>query len=122
GTTSRPKMAMLSHANLLSMGHQLMILDPIQPGDRYVSFLPFAWIGEQMLTLAAGLQIGFSVSFPEDAATVKADMREIGPDVMFSPPRIWESMLSDVQVRLGEAGWLKRTIFGWGFEVGDRAA
>jgi long-chain acyl-CoA synthetase len=122
GTTSRPKLAMLSHANLLSMGHQLMVLDPVDVDDRYVSFLPFAWIGEQMLTLAAGLQVGFSVSFPEDAATVKADMREIGPDVMFSPPRIWESMLSDVQVRLGEAGWLKRTVFGWGFAVGDRVA
>jgi long-chain acyl-CoA synthetase len=122
GTTSRPKLAMLSHANLLSMGHQLMVLDPVDVDDRYVSFLPFAWIGEQMLTLAAGLQVGFSVSFPEDAATTKADMREIGPDVMFSPPRIWESMLSDVQVRLGEAGWLKRTVFGWGFAVGGRVA
>jgi long-chain acyl-CoA synthetase len=42
--------------------------------------------------------------------------------VMFSPPRIWESMLSQVQVRVGDAGWLKRTAFGWGLEVGKRAA
>lgn len=122
GTTSRPKLAMLSHGNLLSMGRQLMLMDPIAMEDRYVSFLPFAWIGEQMLTVACGLQVGFTVSFPEDASTVKPDMREIGPDVMFSPPRIWESMLSEVQVRLGEAGWLKRTLFGWGFDIGDRAA
>lgn len=122
GTTSRPKLAMLTHRNLLSMGRQLMLMDPIDADDRYVSFLPFAWIGEQMLTLAAGLQVGFTISFPEEAETTKQDMREIGPDVMFSPPRIWESMISEVQVRLGEAGWLKRMAFGWGFDIGDRAA
>ncbi len=122
GTTSRPKLAALTHDNLLSMGRQLLSRDPVHADDRYVSFLPFAWIGEQMLTLAVGLQVGQTISFPEDAATQRGDLREIGPDVMFSPPRIWESMVSEVQVRLGEAGWLKRRLFGWGFGVGDRVA
>ena len=122
GTTSRPKLALLSHRSLLSMGRQLMVMDPIDIDDRYVSFLPFAWIGEQMLTLACGLQVGFTVSFPEEAGTVKQDMREIGPDVMFSPPRIWETMISETQVRLGEAGWVKRALFSWGFDIGDRVA
>jgi long-chain acyl-CoA synthetase len=122
GTTARPKLALLSHRNLLSMGRSLMAIDPLRMGDRYVSFLPFAWIGEQMLTLACGLQAGFTVSFPEEANTVRADMREIGPDVMFSPPRIWEDMLSSVQVRVGEAGWLKRATFAWGHGVAARAA
>ena len=122
GTTARPKLAMLSHANLLAMGRSLMAIDPIGPEDRYVSFLPFAWIGEQMLTVACGLQAGFTVSFPEEASTVKPDMREIGPDVMFSPPRIWEDMVSDVQVRVGEAGWLKRAMFAWGYHVGEQVA
>src|SRR5690606_16453458 len=71
---------------------------------------------------AIGLSRGLTISFPEDASTQRNDLREIGPDVMFSPPRIWESMLSEVQVRIDEAGWLKRKIFGWGYDVGDRAA
>ncbi len=122
GTTALPKLAMLSHGNLLAMGRSLMSIDPIDARTRYVSFLPFAWIGEQMLTVACGLQAGFTVSFPEEANTVKADLREIGPDVMFSPPRIWEDMVSDVQVRVGEAGWLKRAVFAWGHRVGERIA
>jgi long-chain acyl-CoA synthetase len=122
GTTAQPKLAMLSHRNLLSMGRSLMAIDPIKGGDRYVSFLPFAWIGEQMLTVACGLQAGFTVSFPEEASTVRADLREIGPSVMFSPPRIWEDMLSSVQVRVGEAGWLKRAAFAWGHRVGEGVA
>ncbi len=122
GTTSRPKLAELSHTNLLAMAEHLTAIDPIGAKDRYVSFLPFAWIGEQMLAVACGLSKGLTLSFPEDSATQKTDLREIGPDVMFSPPRIWESMLSEVQVRIDEAGWLKRKVFGWGYSVGDKVA
>ena len=69
-----------------------------------------------------GLYCGLTISFPEDATTQKSDLREIGPDVMFAPPRIWESMLSEVQVRIDEAGKIKRGIFGWGYEITDRLA
>lgn len=122
GTTSKPKLAYLSHANLLNMAANLDSIDPITPNYRYVSILPFAWIGEQMLAVACGLLKGMSISFPEDASTQRADMREIGPDIMFAPPRIWESMLSEVQVRIDEAGKLKRAVFGWGYQVSDRIA
>jgi long-chain acyl-CoA synthetase len=122
GTTARPKLAELSHANLLAMAEHLTEIDPIGPGYRYVSFLPLAWIGEQMLAVACGLRAGMTLSFPEAAATQRTDLREIGPDVMFSPPRIWESMLSEVQVRIDEAGRLKRRVFAWAYRVGDRAA
>ena len=122
GTTGKPKLAMLSHENLLWMGSSLMSVDPIGRDDEYVSFLPLAWIGEQMVSIACGLQAGFTLSFPEDAATVRADMREVGPRVMFSPPRIWESLLSMVQVRLSDAGWLKRKTFAAGQAIGARAA
>ncbi|MCW6005744.1 AMP-binding protein [Micromonospora sp. CPCC 205371] len=122
GTTARPKLAELSHANLIAMAEHLAEIDALRPGYRYVSFLPLAWIGEQMLAVACGLRHGLTLSFPEDAATQRTDLREIAPDVMFSPPRIWESMLSDVQVRIDEAGWLKRHVFGWAYEVGDRVA
>ena len=122
GTTSKPKLGELSHKSLLAMADALTEIDPIGTKDRYVSFLPFAWIGEQMLAVACGLSKGVTISFPEDSATQRSDLREIGPDVMFSPPRIWESMLSEVQVRIDEAGWLKRKVFGWGYDVGDKVA
>jgi len=122
GTTARPKLALLSHANLLHMGQRLHEVDPLHARCRYVSFLPLAWIGEQMLAVACGLLHGFCLSFPESASTQRGDLREIGPDVLFSPPRIWESLLSDVQVRLDQAGWLKRWVFGWAYRVGDAVA
>ncbi|MGH3814593.1 MAG: AMP-binding protein [Pseudonocardiaceae bacterium] len=122
GTTALPKLARLTHANLLAMAEHLTSVDPVRPGQRYVSFLPLAWVGEQMLAVACGLRCGLTLSFPEDPATQRSDLREIGPDLIFAPPRIWESMLSDVQVRIDEAGWLKRRVFGWAYGIGDRAA
>jgi long-chain acyl-CoA synthetase len=122
GTTSKPKLGELSHHNLLSMADSLTSIDPLGPKDRFVSFLPLAWIGEQMIAVACGLSSGMTLSFPEDSATQRSDLREIGPNVMFSPPRIWESMLSEVQVRIDEAGWLKRKVFGVGYDIGDRVA
>jgi len=122
GATGRPKLALLSHANLLAMAEQFHQIDPLHAGQRYVSFLPLAWIGEQMLAVGCGLAYELTLAFPEDAATQHADLREIGPDVMFGPPRLWETMLSSVQVRIDDAGWLKRRVFGWAYSVGEAVA
>jgi long-chain acyl-CoA synthetase len=56
GTTALPKGALLSHSNMLTMGQHLMAVDPCQASDDYVSYLPFAWIGEQMMSISCGLQ------------------------------------------------------------------
>ena len=122
GTTSVPKLAMLSHANLLAMAEQLVEVDPMRPGDEFVSFLPLAWIGEQMVGVASALKAGFTVNFPEETATVRSDIREIGPAFMMSPPRIWENMVSDVQVMAEDTSPLKRWMYRWAMREGMRAA
>ena len=90
GSTARPKLAMLTHTNLISQGRGLLSIDPLETTDEFVSFLPLAWIGEQMIAVAGGLQAGFTINFPESAGTVQENIREIGPQLIFSPPRIWE--------------------------------
>lgn len=122
GTTGLPKLAMLTHGNLISMGHNLMSIDPRTPDDEFVSFLPLAWIGEQMMALSCGLTIGFTINFPEEPETVQENVREIGPQVMFSPPRIWENMVSQVQVKIEDTTRLKRAIFNQAMKIGYRYA
>ncbi len=122
GTTGLPKLAMLTHGNLISMGRNLMAIDPATPEDEFVSFLPLAWIGEQMMSLSCGLTVGFTISFPEEPETVQEDIREIGPQVMFSPPRIWENMVSQVQVKIEDSSRLKRAMFNWAMKIGTRYA
>ena len=122
GTTSRPKLAMLSHANLLSMADQFHRADPMSPDDDCVSFLPLAWVGEQMIAVSSALRVGFAVNFPEEAETVRKDLREVGPRVVVSPPRIWESIVSDVQVMAEDATPLKRRAYRWAMNAGGAAA
>ncbi len=122
GTTSIPKLAMLSHENLLAMAAQLRSVDAMSPGDEFVSFLPLAWIGEQMVSVASGLLAGFTVNFPEEVATARKDMREIGPAFLMSPPRIWENMVSDVQVMAEDTTRLKRWAYGWAMKHGAATA
>ena len=122
GTTGRPKLAMLTHRNLLSMAESLQQVDPMEPRDEYLSFLPLAWIGEQMMTVSWALTRRFTVNFPEEPGTVQADLREVGPHMMFSPPRIWENIVSEIQVKVEDAPWLKRKAFEWSMEVGTAIA
>ncbi len=122
GTTANPKLAMLTHKSMLSMGRNLMKVDPLTPQDNFVSFLPLAWIGEQMMVISCGLQVGFTVNFPEEPETVQHDLREIGPQVMFSPPRIWESLVSQVQVKIEDTTALKRAMYHWAMNIGYRMA
>jgi long-chain acyl-CoA synthetase len=118
GTTGKPKLAMLTHRNLISQGAGLLAVDPLGTDDEFVSFLPLAWVGEQMITVAAGLQCGLTINFPESTDTVQENIREIGPRVMFSPPRIWENMLSQVQVKIQDTTRLKRAVYEWALRQG----
>ncbi len=118
GTTGKPKLAMLTHSNLVSQGRGLLEVDPLAASDEFVSFLPLAWVGEQMITVAAGIQCGFTINFPESSATVQENIREIGPRVMFSPPRIWENMLSQVQVKVQDSTRLKQACYEWAMAQG----
>jgi long-chain acyl-CoA synthetase len=122
GTTGNPKGAMLTFRNLLTMALALDEVDVKKGDDEFVSFLPLAWIGEQMMSLSASLAKGFTVNFPEEPDTVTENIREIGPDVMFAPPRVWESMVSTVQVKIMDTTPFKRFMYERFMPVGKRLA
>ncbi len=122
GTTGFPKGAMLSHRNLVNMGESLMSMDRAAKDDQFLSFLPLAWIGEQMMALSASLVVGFTVNFPEETTTIQENLREIGPHLIFSPPRIWEDMVSKVQVKIQETSRLKRSLYTFFRQFGERKA
>jgi long-chain acyl-CoA synthetase len=122
GTTALPKGALLSHHNMLTMGQHLMAVDPCESADDYVSYLPFAWIGEQMMSISCGLQIGYTINFPEEPDTAQENIREIGPHVMFAPPRMYEQMTRTVQVKYLDSTWIKRKFYEFSTFVGYKVA
>ena len=118
GTTGNPKLAVLSHRNMISMAANLGKVDPKRETDEFVSFLPLPWVGEQMMSVASGLLFGFTVNFPEEPETATENIREIGPNVLFSPPRVWENLAATVQVRILDASPLKRFLYGKCLPIG----
>lgn len=111
GTTGAPKAAMLTHRNLLFMGKALGEVEKFKPGSDYLSFLPMAWIGEQMMTIGVALANGITVNFPESTHTAMQDLVEVGPHFMFAPPRIWEGIQSQMYIRMQESYGPNRRIY-----------
>jgi long-chain acyl-CoA synthetase len=111
GTTGQPKGVLLSHRNMVATAENFIGAESVQQGDNWLAYLPMAWVGDVMLSLAAALAAGVTVSTPESPETVQRDLRELGPHALLAPPRIWESLLTQLQVKSDDATWLKRRIF-----------
>lgn len=122
GTTGRPKAAMLSHRNYLAMAYALHSIDPFTDSDDYVSFLPFAWIVEQVFALGLSLLSGMVVNFPESSETAMGDLREIGPHMMLGAPRVWEGIQSSIWVKIDESYPVNRWVYARLMAVGRKAA
>jgi long-chain acyl-CoA synthetase len=110
GTTGVPKGAVLSHRNLIVTARNAAEFEGLQDDEEILSYLPMAWIGDHIFSYAQSILVGFAINCPESAATVLHDLREIGPTYFFAPPRIWESLLTNVMVRVEDSAWPKRRL------------
>ncbi|NJD92428.1 MAG: long-chain fatty acid--CoA ligase, partial [Geobacter sp.] len=111
GSSGPLRGALLSHAGLLAMAAVFAREAGMKESDEFVSFLPLSWFGEQMISVAAALLAGLTVNFPESPETVMADLREIGPQIIFAPPQVWEGIAASVQVRMMESTPFKKFMF-----------
>ena len=111
GTTGNPKGAMLTHANALESAAIVLKVEDIRVDDDWLAYLPMAWVGDAFYTLVLSLVVGFCSNCPESPETVQRDLRELGPTTVLAPPRIWENMLTTVQVKAADAPGLKRWVF-----------
>ena len=122
GTTGLSKGSMMTHRNYINMGIQISSVDTLEETDEYVSFLPFAWIGEQMNSFGVAMAAGITINFPEAVETAMDDLAEIGPHFMFGAPRIYETIRSQIWLKIDESYWLNRFLYGKFITVGERAA
>ena len=120
GTTGNPKGAMLSHANALESARIVVQAEDIRVDDNWLAYLPMAWVGDAFYTLVLSLYVGFCANCPESPETVQRDLRELGPTAVLAPPRIWENMLTTVQVKAADAPRLKRWVFQRFRDVAER--
>ncbi len=122
GTTGLPKGSMMMHRNYINMGIQISKVDTLADTDEYLSFLPFAWIGEQMNSFGVAMATGITINFPESVETSMEDLKEIGPHFMFGAPRIYETIQSQIWLKIDDSYWLNRKLYNYFIKVGRRAA
>src|SRR6201992_2642319 len=118
GTTSHPKLAMLSPGRVLRHCATYLAFDPKGPDDEYVSVLPLPWIMEQVYVLGKGLLCRMKINFVEQADTMMSDFREIAPTFVLFAPRVWEAIAADVRAQVMDASPLKQRLYDLGMKTG----
>lgn len=111
GTTGKPKGVVLSNRNIIEMAKSSSEFDNLRPSDEILVYLPMAWAGDFIFAIGQAYWVGFCVNCPESPATMMTDLREIGPTYFFAPPRIFETMLTQVMIRMEDAGRVKKAMF-----------
>ncbi len=111
GTTGKPKGVCQTHYSFSGSAKGAIEVDNLNPSDNVISYLPPAWVGDHLFSLAQWLTAGFTINCPESAATINIDLREIGPTYYFAPPRVFEGMLTSVSIRMEDAAKPKRWLY-----------
>ena len=122
GTTGAPKGVMLSHENFIVASKSFESSDPRYDSDNVLSFSPLAWIAEHTLSVTPHVIYGVIVNFPEEPETVQENIREIAPDVLFYPARLWENLTASIQIRINDTSWINRMLYRLFLPVGYRVA
>ena len=117
GTTTHPKLAIISHKSLINHAKNYLIADPKNSSDEYVSVLPLPWIMEQTYSVAKWCLCRMKVNFVEDTDTLFEDLREIGPTFILFGPRVWEQMAADIRSKIMDSSLLKRTLYKLSMQI-----
>jgi len=117
GTGGIPKGAMLTHIGIVNTGRLWNQLETWSTADEYVSFISPAWVTEQG-QIAASVIGGAKINFPEETETVQENIREIGATKCTFSPRLWESVVSQIQAKMVDANPFNRFMYSLFFPVG----
>ncbi|MCE1187137.1 MAG: AMP-binding protein, partial [Rhodocyclales bacterium] len=120
GTTGKPKGVCQSHSAFIAAAQGGCSFDQLSEREDILSYLPMAWVGDHLFSYAQALVAGFTINCPESGDTVMNDLREIGPTYYFAPPRVFENLLTQVMIRMEDAGAFKRRMFAHFMDVARR--
>ncbi|NMM05762.1 AMP-binding protein [Polaromonas sp.] len=120
GTTGNPKGVVHTHASLLDRAQAGAEFDKLTAHEEVLAYLPPAWIGQNIFSYAQWLACGYVVNCPENASTVTIDLKEVGPTYYFAPPRVFEGLLTNVTIRMEDAGRIKRGMYHYFMDLARR--
>lgn len=119
GTTGNSKGVMLSHGNLVSNVIESTVIQPLEFGDKALSFLPLCHVYERMLNMNFQYK-GIRVYYAENMATIVDNLKEINPEGFSSVPRLLERVFDKIMAKGKDLEGIKKKIFFWAVELGLR--
>ncbi len=122
GTTGNPKGVMLTHENIVRTARSAVQREGLKDTEEVMAYLPMAWIGDFIFSVAQAYCAGFTINCPESTDTLMGDMKDIGPSYIFFPSRIWENLLTELMIKNEDSDWVKRKCFDFFMDVGQRMA
>ncbi|HEU5319900.1 MAG TPA: AMP-binding protein, partial [Methylomirabilota bacterium] len=122
GTTGPPKGAMLTHRSIVWSTEATRAVNRLSADDEVVSYLPFAHVYENLISVFGAIGNGYVVNFVESLDTLFQNLREVSPTYFASVPRIWEKLASTVELRMADSTRLKRVAYRAAVSVGRRHA
>ncbi len=116
GTTGRPKGVVMTHDNVLITARNSCQFDNLTEHENVLAYLPMAWVGDFIFSVAQACWAGFCVNCPESPETMQKDLQEIGTTYFFAPPRFFEGLLTTIKIRMEDASAFKRKLFNVAIE------
>ena len=120
GTTGRPKGVLLTHAQIMSEVSQTFGTFDIGPGDRTLSFLPYAHVMGRV-ELWGAIYSKYTICFAESIEKIPHNIQEVRPTLLVAVPRIFEKIYNGLQTKISQIP-LFHQIFKWARLVGLEAS
>jgi long-chain acyl-CoA synthetase len=120
GSSGVPKGVVLTHNNIIHNIKAILMLLPLEPQHRVLSFLPFSHILERMGCYSY-IAFGVSLYFSQGKESFADDFRTVRPYFCTSVPRVLEKMYDFMEEQSMQRNILKRKLIIWAMHVGKQS-
>lgn len=112
GTTSKSKVVMLSHTNIVSNVKDITSVFDVNKEDTLLSFLPIHHTFESTVGFLYPLSVGAAVAYCDGIRHIADNIKEYQISVMISVPLLFESMYKKVMQSIDKKGKTKTVKIG----------
>lgn len=122
GTTGLPKGVILTHRNLASNLNAIREVFPLDPGERTLSFLPWAHSFGQVCELHYGLTSGCEIAINDAIPHLVDNLAVVRPTLLVAVPRIFNRIYDSVRAQISEKPAVLQKMFWDGIDAATRRA
>ena len=120
GAVGPAKGVILSHAAMIDRALVTARIEGLSASDVTIAYLPPGWIGQTMFSYAQATAVGYCVCCPESSDTLLGDMREVAPTTFLTTPRMLDTIVSQVSLRMQDTGGVGLSLYRRGVDLAQR--